>query len=105
MSRPRDFIHHLAAHAQAAAQRASIAAQHEQRAAEAVAAQRPHEAAAHSREADEAAALAAALRQQCMRGTAPVVDFPPTCFMALIWAAEPTRLTERPTLMAGRIPL
>ena len=27
---------------------------------------------------------------------------PATCFMALIWAAEPTRLTERPTLIAGR---
>jgi hypothetical protein len=25
--------------------------------------------------------------------------------MALIWAAEPTLLTERPTLMAGLIPL
>ncbi len=30
---------------------------------------------------------------------------PATCFMALSWAAEPTRDTERPTLMAGRIPL
>ena len=29
---------------------------------------------------------------------------PETCFMAFIWAAEPTRETERPTLMAGRIP-
>ena len=29
----------------------------------------------------------------------------PTFFMALVWAAEPTRETERPTLMAGRIPL
>merc|ERR1712107_315241 len=30
---------------------------------------------------------------------------PATCFMDLVWAAEPTRDTERPTLMAGRIPL
>jgi len=30
---------------------------------------------------------------------------PATCFMALIWAAEPTRETERPTLMAGLTPL
>jgi hypothetical protein len=29
---------------------------------------------------------------------------PATCFIALIWAAEPTRLTERPTLIAGRMP-
>ena len=29
---------------------------------------------------------------------------PATCFMALTWAAPPTRETERPTLMAGRIP-
>ena len=29
---------------------------------------------------------------------------PATCFMALIWAALPTRETERPTEMAGRIP-
>ena len=29
---------------------------------------------------------------------------PDTCFIALIWAALPTRLTELPTLMAGRIP-
>ena len=29
---------------------------------------------------------------------------PETCFMALIWAAVPTRLTLRPTLMAGRMP-
>lgn len=28
-----------------------------------------------------------------------------TCFIALVWAAEPTRDTDRPTLMAGRIPL
>ena len=28
-----------------------------------------------------------------------------TCLCPLIWAAEPTRLTERPTLMAGRMPL
>lgn len=28
-----------------------------------------------------------------------------TCFMALVWAAEPTLDTDRPTLMAGRIPL
>uniref|UniRef100_A0A6B0UDC9 Putative secreted protein n=1 Tax=Ixodes ricinus TaxID=34613 RepID=A0A6B0UDC9_IXORI len=30
---------------------------------------------------------------------------PATCFMALVCAAEPTRLTDRPTLIAGRIPL
>ena len=30
---------------------------------------------------------------------------PETCFIALICAAEPTRLTEMPTLMAGRTPL
>merc|ERR1711879_692044 len=30
---------------------------------------------------------------------------PATCFMALICAALPTRLTERPTLTAGRMPL
>ncbi len=29
---------------------------------------------------------------------------PATCFIALICAAEPTRLTDRPTLMAGRTP-
>ena len=29
---------------------------------------------------------------------------PETCFMALTWAALPTRLTELPTLMAGRMP-
>ena len=34
-----------------------------------------------------------------------IVNYINTCFMALIWAAEPTLLTERPTLMAGRIPL
>ena len=33
------------------------------------------------------------------------VDVLGTCFMALIWAAEPTLLTDRPTLMAGRMPL
>ena len=27
-----------------------------------------------------------------------------TCFMDLVWAAEPTRDTDRPTLIAGRIP-
>ncbi len=30
---------------------------------------------------------------------------PATCFIALIWAAEPTRLTDRPTFTAGRMPL
>ncbi|KAH3686935.1 hypothetical protein WICPIJ_002096 [Wickerhamomyces pijperi] len=30
---------------------------------------------------------------------------PATCFMALTWAAEPTRETDKPTLMAGLIPL
>ena len=29
---------------------------------------------------------------------------PATCFMDLVWAAEPTRDTDRPTLIAGRIP-
>ena len=29
---------------------------------------------------------------------------PATCFMALIWAAPPTRETETPALMAGRMP-
>ena len=29
---------------------------------------------------------------------------PATCFMARICAAEPTRLTEMPTFMAGRTP-
>ena len=29
---------------------------------------------------------------------------PATCFIALICAAEPTRLTDRPTLIAGRMP-
>lgn len=28
-----------------------------------------------------------------------------TCFMALVWAADPTLDTDRPTLIAGRIPL
>jgi hypothetical protein len=28
-----------------------------------------------------------------------------TCFIALVCAADPTRLTDKPTLMAGRIPL
>jgi hypothetical protein len=28
-----------------------------------------------------------------------------TCFIALVCAAEPTRDTDKPTLMAGRIPL
>jgi hypothetical protein len=32
-------------------------------------------------------------------------NLPATCFMALIWAAEPTLLTDRPTLIAGLIPL
>ena len=27
-----------------------------------------------------------------------------TCFMDFVWAADPTRDTDRPTLMAGRIP-
>ena len=30
---------------------------------------------------------------------------PPTCFMARIWAADPTLLTDSPTLIAGRMPL
>ena len=30
---------------------------------------------------------------------------PATCFIALICAAEPTRLTDKPTLIAGRTPL
>ena len=30
---------------------------------------------------------------------------PETCFMAFICAAEPTRETDKPTLIAGRIPL
>ena len=29
---------------------------------------------------------------------------PATCFMDLVWAAEPTLDTDRPTLMAGLIP-
>ena len=29
---------------------------------------------------------------------------PDTLFMAFTWAALPTRLTELPTLMAGRMP-
>ncbi len=29
---------------------------------------------------------------------------PATCFIALICAAEPTRLTDSPTLIAGRMP-
>jgi hypothetical protein len=29
---------------------------------------------------------------------------PATCFMDLVWAADPTRDTDRPTLIAGRIP-
>ena len=29
---------------------------------------------------------------------------PEACFMALIWALPPTRLTEVPMLMAGRMP-
>ena len=29
---------------------------------------------------------------------------PATFFMALVWAAEPTRLTDRPTFTAGRMP-
>ena len=29
---------------------------------------------------------------------------PATCFIALICAADPTRLTDRPTLIAGRMP-
>ena len=29
---------------------------------------------------------------------------PATCFIALVWAAEPTRETESPTLIAGRVP-
>ena len=29
---------------------------------------------------------------------------PETCFIALIWAAPPTRETEMPTLIAGRTP-
>ena len=33
-----------------------------------------------------------------------VLDLPATCFIALICAAEPTRDTEIPTLIAGRIP-
>ena len=28
-----------------------------------------------------------------------------TCFMDFVWAADPTRDTDKPTLMAGRIPL
>ena len=32
------------------------------------------------------------------------MSVPETCFIALIWAALPTRLTELPTLMAGRMP-
>ena len=32
------------------------------------------------------------------------LSLPATCFIALIWAAEPTRLTDRPTFIAGRIP-
>ena len=32
------------------------------------------------------------------------LSVPDTCFMALTWAALPTRLTELPTLMAGRMP-
>ncbi len=30
---------------------------------------------------------------------------PATCFMDLVWAADPTRDTDRPTLIAGRIPV
>ncbi len=32
------------------------------------------------------------------------LSWPATLFIALIWAAPPTRETERPTLMAGRTP-
>ena len=31
-------------------------------------------------------------------------DLPATCFMALIWAADPNLETEIPILIAGRIP-
>ena len=33
------------------------------------------------------------------------LSLPATCFMALIWAADPTLETDRPTLIAGLIPL
>ena len=39
--------------------------------------------------------------RNCARSSLSV---PETCFIALIWAALPTRLTELPTLMAGRMP-
>src|SRR6202000_648775 len=32
------------------------------------------------------------------------LGWPATFFMALVWAAPPTRDTDRPTLMAGRTP-
>src|SRR5215467_5036818 len=43
----------------------------------------------------------AASSRNCARSS---LTLPATCLIALIWAAEPTRLTERPTEMAGRTP-
>src|SRR5438874_6230971 len=43
----------------------------------------------------------AASSRNCARSS---FTLPATCLIALIWAAEPTRLTESPTEMAGRMP-
>ena len=43
----------------------------------------------------------AAISRYCASSSLMV---PATCFIALICAAEPTRLTDRPTLIAGRMP-
>ena len=36
--------------------------------------------------------------------TSSSLSLPATCFMALVWAALPTRDTERPTFSAGLMP-
>ena len=43
----------------------------------------------------------AAISRYCARSRR---NRPATCFMARVWAAPPTRDTDRPTLIAGRTP-
>ena len=51
--------------------------------------------------------VGAELREGChlaVLGASSSLIRPATCRIAFTWAAEPTRLTERPTLIAGRMP-
>lgn len=56
-------------------------------------------------EQDQGVRIARKLRRKIKETSTQTLRDPATAFMILVWAADPTRETERPTLMAGRTPL